>query len=188
MKLANLITLSRLGLVGVSFALMALHPHARTRATWSGDWFVFGFLFLAAVTDYVDGWVARRYGQTSMLGRILDPFADKVLVCGALIMFMESPDLAPLIPGWVVVLVVAREFLVQSLRAIAEASGSSFPADQLGKWKMVFQCVWVLALASYQAGWDWTVGIARYGMWIVVALTVISGGNYLRKARSVLEL
>ena len=122
-----------------------------------------------------------------MLGRIMDPLADKVLICGALIMFLSLPELGSQIPAWAVVVVVAREFLVQSLRGIAEAQGVSFAADWFGKWKMLFQCVWVMALAGYQLGWDWTRVVAIWSMVIALAFTVASGANYVRKAWRVLD-
>lgn len=191
MKIPNIITLSRLVLVAIAFTMLALHPLRPEvpRNEWWGDAVIFGFLFFAAVTDFVDGYVARRFGQTSMLGRVLDPFADKVLICGTAVLFIEIPALSPWVPAWLVVILISREFLVQSLRGIAEAKGISFPADTLGKWKMLAQCVWILGLASYQAGWDWPVGfqIVPVAMWVTLVLTIVSGLHYLRKAWRALD-
>ncbi len=187
MNLPNLITVSRLVLTAIALTLVALHPQG-ARGSWWVDWWIFGLLFVAAVTDFVDGYIARRLGQTSLLGRILDPLADKVLICGSLVMFVELPDLHPWVPAWALTIVITREFVVQSLRGVAEATGKAFPADRFGKWKMGFQCVWVLGLAAWQAGWDWPIEVVRYAMWVALAFTVLSGFNYVRKARRVLEL
>lgn len=186
MKIANAITLARLVLVLVGLALLAWEP-GRGRMTWDLDWVMFICLFVAAVTDFVDGWVARALQEVSLIGRLLDPLVDKILVCGALILFMTMPALAPYVPGWLVVVILVREFVVQSLRGAAEAQGVSFGADQFGKWKMVSQCVYVLGLAAFQAGWDWPIEVVRYAMWVALAFTVLSGANYVRKAASALE-
>lgn len=186
MSLANGITLGRLVLVAAGLTLLSVDP-GRERMTWDGDWVMFIALFVAAVTDFVDGWAARRYDSVSQVGRLLDPLVDKILVCGALILFLEYPSLSPWVPGWIVVVFLAREFIVQSVRGAAEAKGVEFGADQFGKWKMVTQCVYVLGLASYQAGWDWPIEVVRYAMWVALAFTVLSGLNYLRKAWRALE-
>lgn len=186
MKIANAITLGRLLLVVVGLTLLALHP-GRMRMTWDMDWVMFACLFVAAVTDFVDGWAARKFHEVSQVGRLLDPLVDKILVCGALVLFMDMPDLAPWVPGWVVVVMLSREFIVQSIRGAAEAQGHDFGADRFGKWKMVTQCVYVLGLASYQAGWDWPIEVVRYALWVALGFTVLSGFNYMRKAVRVIE-
>jgi CDP-diacylglycerol--glycerol-3-phosphate 3-phosphatidyltransferase len=183
-SVANLITLSRLGLVVVAFVLLALRPPAPE--PWWGDWPVFGLLLLGIATDYIDGWVARATGRVTLLGRILDPLADKVLVCGALVFYALLPVTAVYVPGWAVVTVITREFLVQSVRGAAEAKGVKFGADQLGKWKMVCQCVWVLALSALVAGWQWTGPVATVFLWLSLVTTVVSGVNYVRKAWGVI--
>lgn len=186
MKLANAITLARLVLVLVGLTLLAWRP-GRERMTWDLDWVMFVCLFVGAVTDFLDGWVARKFQEVSLIGRLLDPLVDKILICGALILFIPMPDLAPWVPGWIVVVILVREFVVQSLRGAAEAQGVDFGADQFGKWKMVSQCVYVLGLASYQAGWDWPIDVVRYAIWVALAFTVVSGLNYVRKAWRVLD-
>ncbi|HMQ21984.1 MAG TPA: CDP-diacylglycerol--glycerol-3-phosphate 3-phosphatidyltransferase [Planctomycetota bacterium] len=186
MKIANAITLGRLLLVVVGLTLLALHP-GRMRMTLDMDWVMFACLFVAAVTDFVAGWAARKFHEVSQVGRLLDPLVDKILVCGALVLFMDMPDLAPWVPGWVVVVMLSREFIVQSIRGAAEAQGHDFGADRFGKWKMVTQCVYVLGLASYQAGWDWPIEVVRYALWVALGFTVLSGFNYMRKAVRVIE-
>jgi CDP-diacylglycerol--glycerol-3-phosphate 3-phosphatidyltransferase len=104
-------------------------------------WWAFGLFLFAAVTDFADGYLARRFNQVSMFGRVFDPFADKVLICGTFVVLLDFPALASLLPSWFVVVVISRELLVTTVRGAAEARGIPFPADRLGKWKMVAQCV-----------------------------------------------
>ncbi len=95
------------------------------------------FIF-AASTDWLDGYWARKYGQVTVLGRILDPFADKMIICGTLIFLTANP--ASLIPPWMVVVIVGRELLVTALRSFLEERGQDFSATMSGKLKMVVQC------------------------------------------------
>ncbi|MAE75961.1 MAG: CDP-diacylglycerol--glycerol-3-phosphate 3-phosphatidyltransferase [Planctomycetes bacterium] len=186
MKAANAITLGRLGLVAGAFALLAARPDVE-RGAFAGDWPMFALLLTASVTDCLDGWVARHYGQTSIVGRILDPFVDKALICGSLVLFLGVREVAAILPAWIVVVVLTREFLVQSLRAMSEAQGKSFAADLFAKWKMTFQAVWVQALAAYLCGWDVMLPVATWCMWIALAFTVLSGANYVRRAWGILD-
>jgi CDP-diacylglycerol--glycerol-3-phosphate 3-phosphatidyltransferase len=87
---------------------------------------------------------------------------------------------------WYVVIVIAREFLVTAIRGVVEASGKPFPADRLGKWKMVSQCWTVGALLSMVAGSDIFAWAAQWGFWVSLVLTVVSGLNYVVKAKDVL--
>src|SRR5271165_4867193 len=120
-SLPNQLTASRLVLAIVLFVLIAW-------SHWMASIFVFA---AAAVTDWLDGYLARKQGLTSALGRNFDPLVDKVLICGAYIFLMPvaSSGLAP----WMVTLVVARELIITSLRSFLENSGASFGADWLGK-------------------------------------------------------
>ncbi len=102
-------------------------------------------LFLVAVgTDWLDGYYARKYNQITTLGRILDPFADKVIVCGTFIFLVATPGMLAdwrLLQAWMVVVIVGRELLVTALRSFLEERGSDFSANLSGKLKMVLQCV-----------------------------------------------
>ncbi|MFO0011866.1 MAG: CDP-diacylglycerol--glycerol-3-phosphate 3-phosphatidyltransferase [Planctomycetota bacterium] len=145
------------------------------------SWMSAAILFMvAASTDWVDGWWARRYQQVTKLGRILDPFVDKVIICGAMIALVGA-DGSP-IPPWVATLVVARELLVTSLRGLVEGKGGDFSAKQLGKWKMVAQCAAVVSALLYlryetpPAWLSWTTQIL---LWASVLLTVVSAIEYI---------
>lgn len=144
-------------------------------------WIAAMILFIvAASTDWIDGWWARRYQQVTKLGRILDPFVDKVIICGAMIALVGAPD-SP-IPPWMATLVVARELLVTSLRGMVEGKGGDFSAKQLGKWKMVAQCASVVAailFLSYESAPDWLQWTTFVSLWISVILTVVSAMEYV---------
>jgi CDP-diacylglycerol--glycerol-3-phosphate 3-phosphatidyltransferase len=137
---------------------------------------------IAAGTDWLDGYWARKYGQVTTLGRILDPFVDKVIICGAFIMLAAIPDSG--LRAWMAVVVVARELLVTALRGFLEGEGMDFSAAMSGKLKMVAQCVaagWSLYRLSYidaqPPAWI-TTGLA-IAVWTAIALTVYSGVAYV---------
>ena len=109
-------------------------------ATIGAGWYLLSLLLFlaAAATDWLDGYWARKYDQITQLGRILDPFADKVIVCGTFIL-LGSID-GSLIAAWMAVVVTARELLVTALRGLLEGRSMDFSAKWAGKWKMVLQC------------------------------------------------
>jgi len=193
----NAITLARALLAGVGFALLeavrlAAEPFAENTGPGAPDttaaWWAFGLFVVAASTDWLDGFIARRTGQVTRLGRVLDPFVDKILVCGTLIMLLGLPAARALLPPWIVAVVVARELFVTTLRGVAEAEGRAFPADRSGKLKMVVQSVTIAALLAFVAGTDGLESPARVGVWLTLALTLWSGIHYCIKARDVLRV
>jgi CDP-diacylglycerol--glycerol-3-phosphate 3-phosphatidyltransferase len=159
---------------------------------------------IAAGTDWIDGYWARRYGQITQLGRILDPFADKIIICGSFIFLAAVPptmqgESASEVSAWMAVVVVGREILVTALRSFFEEHGTDFSANWPGKLKMVFQCAAVAAslarLWYYRYGtlktpqWptdsqppDWTTWSLRLLVWAAIAMTVYSGWVYVRTA------
>jgi CDP-diacylglycerol--glycerol-3-phosphate 3-phosphatidyltransferase len=136
---------------------------------------------VAASTDWIDGWWARKYQQVTKLGRILDPFVDKVIICGAMIALAGAKD-SPMAP-WMATLVVARELLVTSLRGMVEGQGGDFSAKQLGKWKMVLQCAAVIASLLYLRALpevpDWLKALVPICIWGSILLTVLSAIEYI---------
>ena len=154
MKLANAITLLRMLLVLIAMLWLLLEPAAVPAGT-IGHWLIFALVLFAAATDFVDGMVARRLGQVSRFGRVMDPLADKLLVCGILIVLIEDAAVSAYVPVWAVLVIVARELAVTSLRGAMEQAGKSFGADPFGKWKMVVQSAYVCALLGYRADWSW---------------------------------
>jgi CDP-diacylglycerol--glycerol-3-phosphate 3-phosphatidyltransferase len=139
LNLPNRITLSRLGLAAILFLLFGLMETNCIEPFGPWGWCVYILFVVATGTDWLDGYVARRYGLVSPLGRILDPFVDKVVVCGS---FVFLTALFPrFVPGWLSVLIIAREFFVNALRGYLESRGIDFSARASGKLKMVLQCV-----------------------------------------------
>ncbi len=141
---------------------------------------------VAAGTDWLDGWYARKYGQVTVLGRILDPFADKIIICGTFIFLVAVPQMATISFGlraWMVVLIVARELLVTVLRSFIEQGGGDFSAKMSGKLKMVFQCITaasaLLTLSFAGEAPTWVLGTFIVSLWTAVFLTVYSGVVYI---------
>ena len=184
-NLPNLITLSRLILTIACFACLELVADPLRPAATLG-WTACALFVIAAATDFLDGWFARAWGQVTQLGRVADPFVDKILICGVFIVLLRFPRVLEVMPSWFVVVVVAREFLVTTLRGLAEGSGIPFPADRLGKWKMVAQCILAGALLTMVAGTDLFRPLAVVLLWVTLALTVVSGAAYTWKARGLL--
>ncbi len=182
MNIPNLITTARLAITALVFLCLELagQPVHATLA-----WTAFALFLVAAVTDFLDGYLARRWNMVTAFGRIADPFADKVLITGTLITLLQFPAATGILTTWYVVVVVAREFLVTAIRGVVEASGTPFPADRLGKYKMLAQCWTCAALLTMVAGSSVWVWAAEWGFWISLALTVVSGLNYVWKARKI---
>jgi CDP-diacylglycerol--glycerol-3-phosphate 3-phosphatidyltransferase len=149
-------------------------------------WIAFTLFLLAAISDFFDGYFARKWNLVTAFGRVADPFADKVLITGTMITLLQFHAAQQVLTSWYVVVVVAREFLVTAIRGVVEASGRPFPADRLGKWKMVSQCVTVGAVLTMVAGSELCATVAVWGFWVSLVLTVVSGVNYVWKARDVL--
>jgi CDP-diacylglycerol---glycerol-3-phosphate 3-phosphatidyltransferase len=182
-NLPNILTATRLGLAVVLFALI-------TAESWVIALVVF---VIAAFTDWLDGFVARRQGMTSAFGRNFDPLVDKVLICGAFI-FLISVREAGLAP-WMVTLVVARELVVTGLRSFFESQTANFGADWLGKLKMMLQCVTLVAifvaLILREPGWESVYrmidGARVILIWAMLAATALSGLQYLWRAAVLLR-
>ena len=183
-NLPNQLTSLRLLLSVVLFYLIAAEYYLAA----------FVMFVLAAGTDWLDGYFARKYNQVTTLGRILDPFADKVIICGTFIFLAAAKGMRDdrrLMQAWMVVVIVGRELLVTALRSFLEERGSDFSANLSGKLKMVLQCIAAGASLIYlhltpQAGqhdlppapaavyWITVVSI-----WLAVLLTVYSGAIYV---------
>jgi CDP-diacylglycerol--glycerol-3-phosphate 3-phosphatidyltransferase len=135
---------------------------------------------IAASTDWIDGWWARKFNQVTKLGRILDPFVDKIIICGAMIALVGVVN-SPLRP-WMATIVVGRELLVTSLRGMIEGQGGDFSAKWMGKWKMVLQCaavvgvLWQLMYTTPSSYLVWTTLFLVYG---AILLTILSGLEYV---------
>jgi CDP-diacylglycerol--glycerol-3-phosphate 3-phosphatidyltransferase len=134
-------------------------------------------IFLAAATtDLLDGYLARRWGQVTTVGTLLDPIADKLLVSAALISLVEIRR----VPAWMVVLIIGREFAVSGLRSIAASSGYTIRASELGKTKMVMQVI-AISLVLMSIHWTNLAQFASLAMWGVVVFGMVSAVDYFRK-------
>lgn len=168
----NQLTSIRLVLAIVLFCLIP-YEHYLT-AMW--------VFIVAAGTDWIDGFYARRYNQVTTLGRILDPFVDKIIICGTFISLagIEGSGLT----RWMAVIVVGRELLVTALRSFLEQQGADFSATLSGKLKMVLQCI-AAAVSLYRLSYgavappEWLSRTLVISVWSAVALTVVSGVAYV---------
>ena len=194
-NLPNTITLSRLFLTA-GFVLFV---------AWESTWghVVALILFIvAAASDYLDGYLARKLNLVTSLGKLLDPLADKILVCSGFV-FLTAKGLCPV---WITTLIIGREFLVTGLRQIAIESGQVLAADNLGKWKTTFQLtylisglIWLTLATMDTVGqpltffqfltkpWEQGGLLMPISLGLAVAFTVISGWNYLWSSRYMLK-
>jgi CDP-diacylglycerol--glycerol-3-phosphate 3-phosphatidyltransferase len=179
MNLPNLLTLLRIFFVPLLVATLLADDLS---ARWQGmipaarDLFALAIFLAAAATDLLDGYLARRWGQVTTVGTLLDPIADKLLVSAALISLVETHSVA----AWIVIVIIGREFAVSGLRSIAAASGYTIRASELGKTKMSAQ---VIAISLVIAGkrWPQLDSLALAGMWAVMLFGVVSAADYFMK-------
>jgi CDP-diacylglycerol--glycerol-3-phosphate 3-phosphatidyltransferase len=146
--------------------------------------FAAALFFFAALTDYYDGYLARKYGVVTTLGKFLDPLADKLIVVSALIMLAAMPcagaaPCEPRVPAWLVVVIVGRELAVTGLRAIALGEGIMLGAEELGKYKMIFQMFALVGLLLHYRylSVDFHVG-GMYFLWISLLISLWSAADY----------
>ncbi len=197
LNLPNRITLGRLALAIIFLALLSQYHH-RTPLPWLLDLSV-GIFIVAAGTDFLDGYIARKRGLVTPLGRVLDPFADKVLICGAFILFVgagfvdETGHNVTEMGGWMVVVIVGRELLVTGLRGFSESRGISFAASMHGKLKMWIQSIAapaIMLLVAHEGTWasgSWASVTKLILVWLTVIVTTLSAIQYLGRARYILE-
>jgi CDP-diacylglycerol--glycerol-3-phosphate 3-phosphatidyltransferase len=184
LNLPNCITVSRLVL---AFILFAMISHG---GMWISSTVVFA---AAAATDAVDGYLARRYGMVTTLGRILDPFVDKIIVCGAFIFLLAANDSTGTLSGvgpWMTLIVIGREMFITGLRSILEQQGKDFSASLSGKIKMVTQCFAVgasLLSMSPAVKSPGLSGLRDVLLWLAVIFTLGSGVLYIRRAARLLR-
>jgi len=168
----NLLSLSRILSVPIFIVLM-LHP-SPLRALAAG--IVFS---LASATDWLDGYLARRWGQVTKVGKLLDPIADKILIMSALVILVELRH--DIVHSWMAILIIGREFAVTGLRAIASSDGIIIPAETVGKYKVGAQITAVLSLLlDYYLNRDWLRELGSFALWIAIILSVYSAFQYFR--------
>lgn len=181
LNLPNLLTLARVAAVPVLVVIMFWD--SREASLWAAAVFT-----AAALTDFVDGWLARKWGVVTVLGKFLDPLADKLIVMAALIMLIPMGR----VPAWAVFVILTREMIVTGLRSIASSEGIVIDASNLGKYKTIYQMVAIPGLLMHYDyywlfGLEWDIfhvnmhnaGIVVF--YVALALTLWSGFDYLAK-------
>jgi CDP-diacylglycerol--glycerol-3-phosphate 3-phosphatidyltransferase len=178
MNLPNLLTLLRIFFVPL---LVAALVQEDLQVVFGGvvitnEFLALGIFLAAAGTDLLDGYLARRWGQITTVGTLLDPIADKLLISAALISLVQ----VQMIPGWMAVIIVGREFAVTGLRSIAAAEGYTIKASDLGKTKMVTQVI-AIALLMLAVHWPSLGPVANVWLWGVVVFSLVSAIGYFLK-------
>src|SRR5262245_4933357 len=179
MNLPNSLTVSRICLVTLLVVVLLTKFDGRQILGIPTEFVGAGIFGLASLTDWADGYLARRRKQITPLGQIIDPLADKLLTSAALISLVQMG----LAPAWMVAVIIGREFAVTALRSLTYARGVAIPASPLGKMKMIAQVVAILALILSSAGEAaellWWIGQAA--LWFVVIAALASAADYFRR-------
>lgn len=181
LNLPNILTMMRIAAIPLLAALL-LSPTKE-----SGFWAAAVFA-LASITDWLDGYLARRMGIVTVFGKFLDPIADKLIVMASMVMILPFGR----VPAWMVLVILGREMIITGLRGIASSEGIVIQASDLGKFKTIFQIVAILGLVlHYDYNWFFgfahpllTVNMHNVGMfylWIATILTIWSGIDYLAR-------
>ncbi len=185
-NIPNILTLIRIALIPV-LAVLLLSP-SREAGFWAAAVFA-----VASITDWLDGYLARRMGIVTVFGKFLDPIADKLMVMAALIMILPFER----VPAWMVLVILGREIIITGLRGIASTEGIVISASDLGKFKTIFQMVAIIGLLLHY-DYHWFFGIdhpylvvnmhnaGMFYLWIATIMTVWSGVDYLAKFMKVI--
>lgn len=176
MNLPNKLTVLRVCMVPVFVVFMLWEGMGDT-----GKYAAAAVFILASITDWLDGYLARKNNLVTDFGKFMDPIADKLLVCSAMICLVEKDALA----AWIVIIIIGREFIISGFRLVASDKGTVIAASYWGKFKTVFQMVMVILLILDLGGVFNT--IAAVVTWIALILTVVSLADYLRKNWGVLD-
>jgi len=166
-NLPNSITMSRI--VMIPLLLWILSPHFPWQSSWGEAEILASVLFvLASITDGLDGYLARKRGQITTMGMLLDPLADKIMVTAALVALVAYNP--AVVKVWIAVVIIGREFLISGLRSIASSEGFTIQASELGKLKTVTQIVSVVSAILAHHWYDWQLGLLVIPVrWIAVA-------------------
>ncbi len=183
MNLPNYITLTRIA--AVPLLIWILVTPWLSDSTGEREILASTVFILAAITDGIDGYLARKRGQITTMGMLLDPLADKLLIAAAFVTLVQFNP--ALVPAWIAVVIIGREFLVSGLRSIAASEGFTIQASELGKFKMLVQIISVVAVILARRWHEWPVGggyvfpvywIAFLAIWFMVLLSLVSAIDY----------
>ncbi len=176
----NLLTYARI--LVVPLVVLCFDLEERGKSTDIARWSALGLFIFASVTDFFDGYLARTWEQTSSLGRMLDPIADKLLVAAALLLLAADGTIA----GWSIwagIVILSREILVSGLREYLAELKVSVPVSKLAKWKTTLQMVSIGFLIAGPAGeaiFPYTIEVGLVLLWIAAAVTLMTGWDYFR--------
>ncbi|MBD5472267.1 MAG: CDP-diacylglycerol--glycerol-3-phosphate 3-phosphatidyltransferase [Lachnospiraceae bacterium] len=174
MNLPNKLTMLRVIMIPffIVFLLIPITPYDK--------WIALAIFIVASLTDLLDGKIARKYNLVTNFGKFMDPLADKLLVCSALICLIELGK----IPAWMVIIIIAREFIISGFRLVASDNGVVIAASYWGKFKTTFQmaavCLLIADIAAIHV-------VTQIILWIAVILTVVSLVDYLIKNKEVMK-
>jgi len=182
-NLPNSITLSRICSIPLLIWILSSNQFPSTNG--EKELLASALFILASMTDGIDGYLARKRGQITTMGILLDPLADKLLIAAAFVTLVQFNS--SLVPAWIAVVIIGREFLVSGLRSIAASEGFTIEASDLGKFKMLVQIISVVAVILDHRWQEWPVygpyffpvhWIARIAIWFMVLLSLVSAGDY----------
>ncbi len=177
MNLPNKLTVLRVILVPVFIVVMMLNPFGE-----ASKWVSLGIFIIASLTDLLDGKIARKYNLVTNFGKFMDPLADKMLVCSALICLTSLGKLE----AWIVILIVVRDFIISGFRLVASDNGVVIAASYWGKFKTTFQMI-MICLIIADIDWQPLVILTIIIKYVAVFLTVYSLIDYLIKNKAVLK-
>lgn len=179
MNLPNKLTVARVILIIPFVCLMYLEESSM------GRYAALAIFILASLTDFLDGYLARKHHLVTNFGKFMDPLADKMLVGAALVCLTASGRL----PAWVTIIIISREFAISGFRLVASDNGIVIAASWWGKWKTVSQMgMIILMIADLGAIWGFFAVLEQILMWVAVILTVVSLADYIWKNKQVLNM
>ena len=177
MNLPNLLTMARMFLVPILVVVLLTEFEGRTVLGVSREVVGAAIFGIASVTDWLDGYLARRRRQITWLGQMMDPLADKLLTSAAFLSLVQLGVAS----AWMVALIIGREIAITGLRSLAHARGITMPASRLGKLKMASQVAAILMLILGHGPMPWLAPLGQVALWVVMAAAVVSAVDYYRR-------
>jgi CDP-diacylglycerol--glycerol-3-phosphate 3-phosphatidyltransferase len=183
MNLPNALTVTRIFLVPLLVVVLLTKFEERVVFGWRKELVGAAIFAIASLTDWLDGYLARRRKQVTPLGQVIDPLADKLLTSAAFLSLVQMG----LAPAWMVAIIIGRELAVTGLRNLAYSRGIAMPASPLGKVKMAGQVVTIIALILGDVYWPELLIVGQAGLWVVVILALISAADYFLRFNQLLN-
>jgi CDP-diacylglycerol--glycerol-3-phosphate 3-phosphatidyltransferase len=177
MNLPNTLTVARIVLVPLLVVVLLTKVRAPVLFGVPREILAAAIFGLASLTDWLDGYVARRRHQVTSVGQWMDPLADKLLITGALISLVQTSA----VPAWMAAVIIGRELMVTALRSVAQSRGVTMPASLLGKWKMGAQVTTILLLILGEGHLSFLFPVGQVGLWVVMLFTLWSAADYYRR-------